>query len=73
MRITIEIPDQEMAAIKQLTQSDDDAAAVVMAAREFLRLTRLRELKSAYGKVEFESNWDKLEELELNEFSVPPS
>jgi hypothetical protein len=71
MSITIEMPAQEMAAIRQLTRLDDDAAAIVKAAHEFLRLTRLRELKSASGKVDFELNWEQLEELELNESSLP--
>ena len=69
--ITIEMPAQEMAAIKQLTRLEDDAAAIVKAAREFVRLTRLRELKTASGRVDFESNWEQLEDLELNESSLP--
>jgi hypothetical protein len=71
MSITIEISAQEIAAIRQLTHLDDDSQAVTQAAREFLRLTRLRELKSASGKVEFQSNWQELEKLELNESALP--
>ncbi len=71
MSVTIELPAQEMAAIKQLTRLDDDAEAIVKAAREFLRLTSLRELKAASGKVAFEANWQELEELELDESSLP--
>ena len=71
MSITIEMPAQEMAAIKQLTRLEDDAEAIVKAAREFLRLTGLRELKAASGRVDFEANWQELESLELNESSPP--
>ena len=71
MSITIEMPAQEMAAIRQLTRLDNDAEAIVKAAREFLRLASLRELKLASGNVDFESNWQELEELELNESSLP--
>ena len=53
--------------IKQLTKLDNDAEAVVKAAREFLRLSRLRELKAVSGKVEVEPNWQELEVLELGE------
>ena len=67
MSITIDMSDLEIAAIKQLTRLENDAEAVMQAAREFLRLARLRELKAASGKVEFDSDWQKLEELELNE------
>ena len=64
MSITIEMPAQEIAALKQLTGLEDDAEAILQAAREFLRLSRLRELKTASGKVDFELNWQELEDLE---------
>ena len=67
MRITIELQAQELAALRQITQLENDAAAVVKAAREFLRFSRLRQLKAASGKVEVEDNWEHLEELELGE------
>lgn len=47
MSITIEMPAEEIAAIKEMTQLDDDADAIVQAAREFMRIVRLRELKAA--------------------------
>ena len=71
MSITIEMTPQEIAALKQVTKLDNDADAVLQAAREFLRLSRLRELKAVSGKVEFDPNWQQLEELELNESGFP--
>ena len=71
MSITIEMPAQEIAALKQLTRLENDAEAIIQAAREFLRLSRLRELKAASGKVDFELNWQELEDLELRESSFP--
>jgi hypothetical protein len=59
------MPTQEIDALKQLTHRENDGEAIIAAAREFLRLSRLRELKSASGKVEFEDNWQELEGLEL--------
>jgi len=53
MSITIDIPAQEIEALKQLTRIDNDAEAILQAAREYLRLSRLRELKSASGNVDF--------------------
>jgi len=53
--ITIEMPAQEIEALRQLTRLDNDAEAIIRAAREFLRLSRLRELKAVSGKVEFEA------------------
>jgi hypothetical protein len=69
--INIELPAQEIAALKQITKLENDAEAVIKAAREFLRLHRLRELKAVSGKVEFEANWQELEELELGESDFP--
>lgn len=67
MSITIDMPAQEIAALKELTRLESDAEAVVAAAREFLRLSRLRELKAASGKVELEANWQEPEGLEVVE------
>jgi len=69
--INIELTVQEIAALKQITKLENDAEAVSTAAREFLRLSRLRELKAVSGKVEFEANWQKLEELELGDSGFP--
>jgi hypothetical protein len=66
--ITIDLTAQEVAALKQFTKLQDDVEDVAKAAREFLRLSRLRELKTVCGKVEFEDNWRELEELELGEY-----
>ena len=71
MSITIEMSDHEMAEIKKLTQLDNDADAIMRAAREFLRLTALRELKGASGMVAFDCNWHELEALELGESTLP--
>lgn len=71
MSIRIELPDQEIAALRHLTKTDSDSDAVVRAAREFLRLARLRELKAASGKVDFDPDWQKWEDLELGETDLP--
>lgn len=73
MSINIEMTPQEVAELKQLTKLDDDAGAVAKAAREYVRLIRLRELKAAAGNVEFHPNynWRELEDLELGETSFP--
>jgi hypothetical protein len=71
MSIPIELTVQEIAALKQVTKLENDAEAVAKAAREFLRLSRLRELKAVSGKVEWEVNWQELEERELGELSFP--
>jgi len=67
MSINVDLTVEEVAALRQVTKLQNDAEAVSKAAREFLRLARLRELKSISGKVEFDTNWEQLEALELAE------
>jgi len=69
--IIIEMAAQEIAALRRLTRLENDAEAVAAAAREFLRLNGLRELKAASGKVDFEANWQELENRELAESTLP--
>lgn len=71
MSIKIELPALELALLKKITKLDDDAEAVLRATREFLRISRLRELKTASGKVDFVDDWKNLEELELAEVDFP--
>ncbi len=73
MSIELELTSQEIAALRQVTKLENDAQAVTKAAREYLRLTRLRELKAVSGRVDFESNWQALEQLELSQTDVPRS
>jgi hypothetical protein len=67
MSITVDMPVHELAALKQVTRLDNEGDAVLHAAREFLRISRMRELKAAPGKVEFEAHWPELEELKTSE------
>jgi hypothetical protein len=70
--ITIELTAQEIVALKQLTKLDNESEALLKAAREFVRLSRLRELKAVSGKVAFDANDREWEELELTEVGFPP-
>ena len=71
MSITIDLTSQEIAALKLATRLDNDSEAVTQAARAFLRLSRLRELKAVSGKVDFALDWQQQEKLEVNETDFP--
>jgi hypothetical protein len=71
MSVTVDLTTQEIDELKQVTKLQDDSDAVTKAAREFLRLTRLRELKAVSGKVDFSLDWQELEQLELDECDFP--
>lgn len=72
MSITIDMPADEIDAIKKLTRSDSDSEAVLRAAREYLRLSKLRELKTASGKLDFDpASAQQAEDLELGDATSP--
>ena len=71
MSVGVKLTNDEMTQLRHVTRKDDDAEAISMAAREYLRLAGLRELKSVSGKVEFKDNWSELETLEAGETSFP--
>lgn len=67
MNLTLDLTPEEIAQLRDITKQADDAQAVSLAAREFLRRTRLQELKQASGKVDFVNNWRLLEAAELGQ------
>ena len=71
MSITVTLTSEELSQLKQITRLDSDSEAVSRAAREFLRLVRLRQLKSVSGQVDYDENWPQLESLELDEAGFP--
>lgn len=71
MSLTVDLTSDEVAQLRQITCVEDDAAAVTKAAREYLRLSRLRELKAVSGKVDYEDPSEQLESLELGETGFP--
>lgn len=71
MSITVELNNDEIAQMSRLTNHPDSAQAVAQAAREYLRIRRLRELSAMSGRVDYEDNWEQLEALELAEVKSP--
>ncbi|MBI2925519.1 MAG: hypothetical protein HYY24_07425 [Verrucomicrobia bacterium] len=67
MSVIVDLREEEVAQIKHLTELESESDAVAQAAREFLRVAQLRELKSVSGKVDYSENWQALEALELKE------
>ncbi len=67
MSITINPSPEEIAQIKRLTELANETEAVAMAAREFLRVAQLRQLKAASGKLDYSDQSEALEAMELRE------
>lgn len=71
MSVTVELTSEEIAQMTRLTNLSDGAEAVAQAAREFLRIRRLRELSAMSGHVDYDGDWQRLESLELAEADFP--
>lgn len=67
MSVTINLSSEEVAKIKRFTQIDSESEAVAKAAREFLRVIQLRELKAAAGNLDCQGVGEDMEGLELRE------
>ena len=67
MSVTVNLSAEEVAQIKRATELDNENEAVAKAAREFLRVFELRELKAASGKVDYVGVEETMEALELRE------
>ncbi len=67
MSVTVNLSAEEVAQIKRFTDLENESEAVAKAAREFLRVIQLRELKAASGKVDYEELGQQMEALELRE------
>ena len=71
MSISIELSGEELSALQSVTRENDQAEAVRLAVREFLRVRRLGELIAISGHVELDDNWQELEAAELAEVGFP--
>ena len=67
MSVTINLSSDEVAQIRRFTELQNESEAVAKAAREFLRITQLRELKGVSGKVDYCDAGDEPEAMELRE------
>jgi len=71
MTVTIDLSEDELSLLRQLTHRENDSDAVASATREFLRLAQLKQLKAVSGKVEFEDLSESLEAQEFEEMQFP--
>lgn len=70
--MTIDLTDQELADLKELTKESDDTAAVRLAMTEYLRLARRLQLKASSGQIAMEDNWRTLEDSEMRDRNGSP-
>ncbi|MGH7127421.1 MAG: hypothetical protein ACREIV_02545 [Planctomycetaceae bacterium] len=73
MTTTVELSDQELEDLKQLTQQPDASTAVRTAVTEYVRYIKRMKLKELSGRVEMQDHWRELEQAELDEANDQPS
>jgi metal-responsive CopG/Arc/MetJ family transcriptional regulator len=67
MVTSIELSEQELAELRDLTQQSDSMEAIRVAMRDYIRYARRMRLKQLSGQLEMTDNWRQLEESEVGD------
>jgi hypothetical protein len=65
MRATLNIPDNLMLEVQQLSGQKSKTRAIVTVMEDYVRRQRMQTLLDLRGKVQIEYDWEQEEELEL--------
>lgn len=69
MVTSIELSEQELAELRDLTEQSDSMEAIRVAMRDYIRYARRMRLKQLSGQVEMIDNWPQLEESEVSDLN----
>jgi metal-responsive CopG/Arc/MetJ family transcriptional regulator len=67
MVTSIELSEQELAELRELTEQSDSTEAIRVAMRDYIRYARRMRLKQLSGHVEMIDNWRHLEQTEIGD------
>jgi hypothetical protein len=65
MRATLKIPDSLIKDLLRVTGERKKTKAICIALNDYIRSRRKEKLLALSGKVEFDLDWKKMEEIEL--------
>lgn len=65
MRATLNIPDELIAEVQQMSGQKSKTQAIIMAMEEYVRRQKMQALLDLRGKVRIDYDWEREEELEL--------
>jgi len=68
MRTTINIQDDLMEALLTHTKAKTKTKAIELSIREYIEKKSIEDIISLSGKITIDSDWQKAEEAELNEY-----
>ena len=69
MVTSIELSEQELAELRDLTEQSDSVEAIRVAMRDYIRYARRMRLKQLSGQVEMIDDWRQLEESEVGDLN----
>ena len=69
MVTSIELSEQELAELRDLTEQSDSTEAIRVAMRDYIRYARRMRLKQLSGQVEMIDNWIELEQSEVGDLN----
>jgi len=67
MVTSIDLSEQELAELRELTEQDDSTEAIRVAMRDYVRHARRMRLKQISGQVAMIDNWRQLEQAEIGD------
>jgi len=67
MVTSIELSEQELAELRELTEQNDSTEAIRVAMRDYVRYARRMRLKQLSGQVVMIDNWCQLEKAEIGD------
>lgn len=65
MRATLNIPDDLMSEVQELSGEKSKTKAIVTAMQEYLRQKKIKELISLRGKIKIDYDWEREEAREM--------
>lgn len=65
MRATLNIPDELIAEVQQISGQKSKTRAIVVAMEEYVRRQKMQALLDLRGKIAIEYDWEQEEDLEL--------
>jgi Arc/MetJ family transcription regulator len=68
VRTTINIQDDLMEALMSHTKAKTKTKAIELSIREYIEKKSIEDIVSLSGKITIDSDWQKVEEAELNEY-----
>ena len=69
MVTSIELSEQELADLRDLTEQSDSTEAIRVAMRDYIRYARRMRLKQLSGQVEMIDNWIELDQSEVGDLN----